>query len=647
VASAGGADDGVVLHTEETFVPGSEPHSPGTWGRAFDDLRTTRRATGAFGGVGVLHLSSADLGTAGLFRYAAEGEYFGSNNFPVRGAQNVRTSGTFSISYVPFEFLEAYVGYSASANSNTTSSPTLIQALGDVTFGVKLARRFVPSLHAGLDLRLSSFSAVGNQDVRRFAYGIQPRALVTFDARERWPSVPVRLHANVGMAFDGTGGLVRQHTLSAAEEFALGINKYNRVLVGAALEAPLPIVTPFVEYNLAVPLGVPAGELIAPDGSTVTLGQALPHRLGLGLKITALRDVTFLAAADLGLTRSVALGLPATPSLNLLFGVSFAVDPAQSEKMKVVERVREREKKVEVAEAPKTAKVAGTVVDARTKKPVPGVIVAMVGAGLPPVASDLESGKFLTHDLPAGTVKLAALKEGYKQAEQEVAVEAGQTATVELALEQLGKKSHLALSITSQKKAVAATVTIKSAGDKPTESRVEVPAGAKEPVKAEILPGQYTVTVNAEGFLSQIREVQLGDGDLALAFDLLPEPKKKLVVVRSDRIEIKRQVHFAPTKATILADSNALLAEVVDAIIKNDIKRIRVEGHTDNKGSKSGNLKLSQDRAQAIVDHLVASGIDRNRLEAVGYGETRPIAPNLTARGRELNRRVEFVILEK
>jgi outer membrane protein OmpA-like peptidoglycan-associated protein len=86
---------------------------------------------------------------------------------------------------------------------------------------------------------------------------------------------------------------------------------------------------------------------------------------------------------------------------------------------------------------------------------------------------------------------------------------------------------------------------------------------------------------------------------------------------------------------------------VVDAIVRNDIKRVRIEGHTDNQGNPELNLQLSKDRAQAVAAHLIKAGIDASRLEVEGFGDTRPIAPNLTPRGRELNRRVEFVILER
>lgn len=134
---------------------------------------------------------------------------------------------------------------------------------------------------------------------------------------------------------------------------------------------------------------------------------------------------------------------------------------------------------------------------------------------------------------------------------------------------------------------------------------------------------------------------------MTLAFEMVPAPKTPLVVFKGDKIEILQQVHFLTGKATILADSFNLLQQVVDVAIKNNVKRIRIEGHTDNRGAKADNQTLSDSRARAVADFLIAQGIDASRVEAVGYGDSRPVAPNLTARGRELNRRVDFIVLEK
>jgi outer membrane protein OmpA-like peptidoglycan-associated protein len=69
--------------------------------------------------------------------------------------------------------------------------------------------------------------------------------------------------------------------------------------------------------------------------------------------------------------------------------------------------------------------------------------------------------------------------------------------------------------------------------------------------------------------------------------------------------------------------------------------RIEISGHTDNAGNPKTNQKLSEKRAQACRDYLISKGIDGSRIEAVGYGDQRPVAPNDSEDGRQQNRRIE------
>ena len=119
-----------------------------------------------------------------------------------------------------------------------------------------------------------------------------------------------------------------------------------------------------------------------------------------------------------------------------------------------------------------------------------------------------------------------------------------------------------------------------------------------------------------------------------------------LIVVRRDRIELKQQIHFQPNRAVILSDSFDVLRQVAQAI-KDVPGAIRIEGHTDNVGKRSENLKLSQSRAEAVREYLVREGVEARQLVAVGFGPKRPIASNSTKAGRTLNRRVEFRMEEK
>jgi len=117
-------------------------------------------------------------------------------------------------------------------------------------------------------------------------------------------------------------------------------------------------------------------------------------------------------------------------------------------------------------------------------------------------------------------------------------------------------------------------------------------------------------------------------------------------VIENVKIEIKATVLFETSKATIKEQSKTLLDQVALQMLAHaEIKRLRIEGHTDSVGPADDNLYLSQDRADAVRRYLISRKVAAERLEAVGYGETRPIDSNDTAEGRSRNRRVEFVIL--
>jgi outer membrane protein OmpA-like peptidoglycan-associated protein len=122
-----------------------------------------------------------------------------------------------------------------------------------------------------------------------------------------------------------------------------------------------------------------------------------------------------------------------------------------------------------------------------------------------------------------------------------------------------------------------------------------------------------------------------------------------MVTVTKDKIEIKKQIKFATGSAKIVgAESEKILDEVGQAMNDNaQIKKIRVEGHTDSVGDDAMNLKLSQNRANAVMSALIKRKVDPARMEAVGFGETRPIASNATAAGKAENRRTEFNIVEQ
>jgi outer membrane protein OmpA-like peptidoglycan-associated protein len=113
-------------------------------------------------------------------------------------------------------------------------------------------------------------------------------------------------------------------------------------------------------------------------------------------------------------------------------------------------------------------------------------------------------------------------------------------------------------------------------------------------------------------------------------------------------VRILQQVHFQTGSATILPDSFPMLQEIVNLLKVNpQIKRMSVDGHTDNKGAADMNMKLSSDRAASVKQWLTEHGVEEKRTESHGYGMTKPIESNDTDKGRAANRRVEFKIVDQ
>ena len=122
---------------------------------------------------------------------------------------------------------------------------------------------------------------------------------------------------------------------------------------------------------------------------------------------------------------------------------------------------------------------------------------------------------------------------------------------------------------------------------------------------------------------------------------------KQLVVITQTQLKILDTVHFDTGKASIKRRSFPLLDNVAAVLLKHPkISRVRVEGHTDDRGNDEKNRTLSQARAESVRDYLVSKGVPAERLDAYGFGEEKPIADNRGSKGRAANRRVEFNIVE-
>ena len=151
----------------------------------------------------------------------------------------------------------------------------------------------------------------------------------------------------------------------------------------------------------------------------------------------------------------------------------------------------------------------------------------------------------------------------------------------------------------------------------------------------------YGIAVKKDGYLfhsenfdvPQTSEYQ----EINLDIPLMPIKKDSKIVLRN--------VFFETAKSTLNAMSYTELDNLVKIMNDNPKLKIEIGGHTDNVGTRTYNQKLSQDRAEAVVNYLLSKKIAKNRMTFKGYAFDEPIDTNDTPEGRAQNRRVEFKIL--
>jgi outer membrane protein OmpA-like peptidoglycan-associated protein len=153
----------------------------------------------------------------------------------------------------------------------------------------------------------------------------------------------------------------------------------------------------------------------------------------------------------------------------------------------------------------------------------------------------------------------------------------------------------------------------------------------------------YAFNVNRRGYLFYSDNFSLKDKSP----DSTYEKNVPLQPIEVNASIVLRNIFFDVNKFELKAESQAELDKVVQLLNDNPTLKIQIEGHTDNAGTVTDNQKLSENRARAVVNYLLAKGITANRLTAKGFGASKPVAENRTEEGRAQNRRTELKVLAK
>lgn len=657
---------------------------------------------------GLLHLPSAMTGPAGTFRVGMYLDWFKTSGFlcteeypcskgGVRQANDEAShiGATALVSATIVDGLETYLGARVYANSNDQSSPKLLQVLGDITFGLKYVKALgegVVNLGGGAEVLF--LNGTGGIGLNGGGTSFRLRALSTFALDKTEAKTPLRIHFGLSYLFDNSAQVVtdveadrttrlgKRTDISRIERYGLGINRLDRFELGLGFEGLLvnDKLRPFLEYNMMIPVNrqgfecVQAKDIAGGGRTDECLGGdgvgfgSLPSKLTLGTRIYpfmgGMGGVSFLAAVDIGVTgtsKPIAELAPQAP-YTVWLGFGLATD-ANDHPPKVVEKVVE--KKVEVPVGIALVKVKGFVHEAGGNTPIANAIVSYVGAaGMAPLATAAD-GVF-GDDVPAGTYQYSIKADGFKEGScGGTAVPKGGTPApttpgkppstpgtleIDCALEALPKVGSATLTVIDADVGTPLSGIPVEVADAGGGSLKSLTTDGNGQIKVtELAPGFWTVKINTEGYFQskQPFEIRVRE-ETKDKIAIRARPKDKLVEVGKTEIKIKQQVHFATDKSIILGDSTALLEEVADVLIANPrIKRLEIQGHTDNTGTKEHNQELSQARAEAVKQFLVSHGVEASRLEAKGYGQNKPIAPNINEAGKGKNRRVQFVITEQ
>jgi len=586
---------------------------------------------GFFGETGLFRVTSAEPVKPLGLRIGAHGEFFYLPDFLYNGDTTQRQVGDVAVGLVPLDNFELFILYQTMSTRNSKVVPPLQLSQGNITWGAKYAYPFVKHFSAGAFLGIGMNSEPGQSMYSIGATSFTLKAIATFDGKPAGVPFPFRAHANAGaylIASDQFGIAENDRYL----HYMLNINEQKQGVFGLAVDFPLEKddILPFVEVTFAYP-----------DGP----GYATP-----GVKWQPLdgHGLTVDLYAEFGLFRGTPALAPTTQVYNIIAGLSYGIQTTPQVKV-VKERVVERvvEKTPGPAVPPRVEGfVKGLVVDVDNESPLGNAIVTMLGTGLTNLATDPIKGDFASPPLRPGQYNFVVEKTGYEPGSVKLEVRANETSPAKVGLKRKIVEGDVAVKVVDAKGKPVPMAEVQALSGGRVVSLSKDDSGR---YSGKLDSGAWYVVAKAEGKLAlgkvvEVKEAQTTEAQISLK----DRPKTQLVIIEKDRIQLKKKIQFKTNSAQITGgESFAILDSVADAINSNPrIRKVRIEGHTDDKGEREANVKLSRDRANSCRDYLLKAGIAADMLEANGFGPDKPIESNKTNRGREANRRVEFHVAE-
>lgn len=570
-ATSTSADGKASLADIETDTQSDTPaQDDSTSGKLAWDL-THRRYTTWDGSTGGLFLIDGTTGEPSALRFQLGIDTFSGDDFLYDGDHVEQDGQTLVASWTATRIFEVYAALENRMSAISVPEARSLDSTGDGTVGFKIAWKPAPIIGLGFDARAMFANQVGGGGSLLESTSMNLRSAFTLDLQGLDEPVPFLTRVNVGYTFDNTQKVVEdieaaryenlndpkddeddetRHLVDRFERYALGVNRFDRLTIGAGVEVPVEVAErfflhPMAEWQMGIgvnrqdydcPHVTNAGEVGTPESTIDTCyerapGGSLPMTLALGVRVVPpLRGISAVLGVELGLSGTSTFARELTPvsPYRVLFAFSYDYDARPAEKV--------------IVPAPAAAPAPAPVITGRIQgrvtgsdgSPIDSAIVAFVAHDVSAVATSSD-GRFVSEAFPPGEVQLEASHPDYETGRCAAVIPEG-GGNVEASCELTPKPSTAKLTgrvldvFGAPQSGASVSLQGPTSGSATTDMR-----GTFE--IAGVTSGEYTVRVDAPGHFTKLMKTTVGeDSQSQLEIAVLARPASPTVSLSGNGI---------------------------------------------------------------------------------------------------------------